>query len=196
MGPKFINNLPRPLSKEQIEKIFENIKSEKIRWILIRNLSIVILMWGYGLRISEVLNLKLEDLNYNEIRIKGKGDKIRIIPINEQFRDFIKSLSAECPFVLENEQPIFRGKRGGNLNASIIQKLVRELRTKLFLPENVTPHSFRHTFATELLENFADLRVIQELMGHSSLSTTQKYTAVSTKKIQKMLIDNHPLSES
>ena len=194
-GPKFISNLPRPLTKDQIEKIFANIKSEKVKWILIRNLSIVILMWGYGLRISEVLNLSHDDFDLSEIRIKGKGKKTRIIPIISQVRNFIKSLVKECPFDLEKNKPIFRGKRGGKLNATVVQKLVRDIRIKLFLPENVTPHSFRHTFATELLENLADLRVIQELMGHSSLSTTQKYTAVTTKRIEKMLMRSHPLSD-
>ncbi len=195
-GPKFRNSLPRPLTKNQVNEIFRFVKYEKTKWILIRNLSVIILMWGYGLRIGEVLNLRKKDLSMSGIRIKGKGGKIRVIPMLEKFIIFIKTLEKECPFVLESDQFFFRGKRGGTLQPTIIQKLIREIRKTLCFSENVTPHSLRHTFASELLENFADLRTIQELLGHSSLSTTQRYTAVSTKRIQNMLEKNHPLSDN
>ena len=195
-GPKFRNSLPRPLTKNQVNEIFRFVKYEKTKWILIRNLSVIILMWGYGLRIGEVLNLRKKDLSLSGIRIKGKGGKIRVIPMLEKFIIFIRTLEKECPFVLESDQFFFRGKRGGILQPTIIQKLIRDIRKTLCFSENVTPHSLRHTFASELLENFADLRTIQELLGHSSLSTTQRYTAVSTKRIQNMLEKNHPLSDN
>ena len=195
-GPKFRNSLPRPLTKNQVNEIFRFVKYEKTKWILIRNLSVIILMWGYGLRIGEVLNLRKKDLSLSGIRIKGKGGKIRVIPMLEKFIVFIRTLEKECPFVLESDQFFFRGKRGGTLQPTIIQKLIRDIRKALCFSENVTPHSLRHTFASELLENFADLRTIQELLGHSSLSTTQRYTAVSTKRIQNMLEKNHPLSDN
>jgi len=195
-GPKFRNSLPRPLTKNQVNEIFRFVKYEKTKWILIRNLSVIILMWGYGLRIGEVLNLRKRDLSLSGIRIKGKGGKIRVIPMLEKFIIFIRTLEKECPFVLESDQFFFRGKRGGTLQPTIIQKLIRDIRKTLCFSENVTPHSLRHTFASELLENFADLRTIQELLGHSSLSTTQRYTAVSTKRIQNMLEKNHPLSDN
>lgn len=195
-GPKFRNSLPRPLTKNQVNEIFRFVKYEKTKWILIRNLSVLILMWGYGLRIGEVLNLRKKDLSLSGIRIKGKGGKIRVIPMLEKFILFIKTLEKECPFTLESEQFFFRGKRGGTLQPTIIQKLIRDIRKTLCFSENVTPHSLRHTFASELLENFTDLRTIQELLGHSSLSTTQRYTAVSTKRIQNMLEKNHPLSDN
>lgn len=195
-GPKFRNSLPRPLTKNQVNEIFRFVKYEKTKWILIRNLSVLILMWGYGLRIGEVLNLRKKDLSFSGIRIKGKGGKIRVIPMLEKFIIFIKTLEKECPFVLESDQFFFRGKRGGTLQPTVIQKLIRDIRQTLCLSENVTPHSLRHTFASELLENFTDLRTIQELLGHSSLSTTQRYTAVSTKRIQNMLEKNHPLSDN
>ena len=194
-GPKFKSSLPRPLSNDQVENIFKFIKTEKVRWILIRNLSILILMWGYGLRISEVLNLKKNDLDTNQIRINGKGNKIRVIPILHKVSIFIKNLEKECPFQIKEGHYYFRGKRGQKLNPTIIQKLIKGLRTSLSLPDNVTPHSLRHSFATELLENFVDLRTIQELLGHASLSTTQRYSSVSTKKIKSMLEKNHPLLE-
>ena len=195
-GPKFRNSLPRPLTKNQVNEIFRFVKYEKTKWILIRNLSVIILMWGYGLRIGEVLNLRKKDLSLSGIRIKGKGGKIRVIPMLGKFIIFIRTLEKECPFVLESDQFFFRGKRGGTLQPTIIQKLIRDIRKTLCFSENVTPHSLRHTFASELLENFADLRTIQELLGHSSLSTTQRYTAVSTKRIQNMLEKNHPLSDN
>ena len=195
-GPKFRNSLPRPLTKNQVNKIFRFVQYEKTKWILIRNLSVLILMWGYGLRIGEVLNLRKKDLSFSGIRIKGKGGKIRVIPMLEKFIIFIKTLEKECPFILESDQFFFRGKRGGTLQPTIIQKLIRDIRKTLCFSENVTPHSLRHTFASELLENFTDLRTIQELLGHSSLSTTQRYTAVSTKRIQNMLEKNHPLSDN
>ncbi len=195
-GPKFTNSLPRPLTKQQVFEIFKFVKSEKTKWILIRNLSIIILMWGYGLRISEVMNLKKKNFHDNNIRIRGKGNKIRIIPILEKVINFIKTLEKECPFVIEDSQPFFKGKRGKALQPTVIQKLIRDVRKAFSLSDNVTPHSLRHTFATELLENFTDLRTIQELLGHSSLSTTQRYTSVSSKKILQMLEKNHPLSEN
>ena len=195
-GPKFRNSLPRPLTKNQVNEIFRFVKYEKTKWILIRNLSVIILMWGYGLRIGEVLNLRKKDLSLSGIRIKGKGGKIRVIPMLEKFIIFIRTLEKECPFVLESNQFFFRGKRGGTLQPTIIQKLIRDIRKTLCFSENVNPHSLRHTFASELLENFADLRTIQELLGHSSLATTQRYTAVSTKRIQNMLEKNHPLSDN
>ena len=195
-GPKFRNSLPRPLTKNQVNEIFRFVKYEKTKWILIRNLSVIILMWGYGLRIGEVLNLRKKDLSLSGIRIKGKGGKIRVIPMLEKFIIFIRTLEKECPFVLESDQFFFRGKRGGPLQPTIIQKLISDIRKTLCFSENVTPHSLRHTFASELLENFADLRTIQELLGHSSLATTQRYTAVSTKRIQNMLEKNHPLSDN
>ena len=110
-GPKFRNSLPRPLTKNQVNEIFRFVKYEKTKWILIRNLSVIILMWGYGLRIGEVLNLRKKDLSFSGIRIKGKGGKIRVIPMLEKFIIFIKTLEKECPFVLESDQ-FFLGEKG------------------------------------------------------------------------------------
>jgi integrase/recombinase XerC len=194
-GPKFLDSLPRPLSGNQIVGIVEEIKNESLKWILIRNLSVVILMWGYGLRISEVLSIKLKDIYNDELRIIGKGNKVRIIPIIREVMGFIQIMVKECPFNVEMEDYIYLGKRGKRLKPSIIQKLIREIRNKIMLPDNTTPHSLRHTFATELLENFVDLRSIQELLGHSSLSTTQKYTSVNSDRLRRVLEKNHPRAE-
>ena len=194
-GPKFQNSLPRPLSVRQVRNLIKNTFDEKNKWISMRNLSIILLMWGYGLRISEVLALRISDLSGVELRISGKGKKVRILPILNSVLEFLKKMISECPFNIDNEDYIFLGKRGKQLKASIIQKLIRNLRTKLMLPDNATPHSLRHTFATELLENMVDLRYIQELLGHSSLSSTQKYTAVSSGRLRTIIEKHHPRAE-
>ena len=157
-----------------------------------RDLSIILLMWGYGLRISEVINLKLSDLQTNDLQINGKGNKTRLIPIAEEVRVFLKEMIKNCPFYFEENNFIFLGTRGKKLKAEIIQKEIRNLRNSFMLPDNTTPHSFRHTFATELLENMVDLRVIQEILGHASLSTTQNYTKVSADRLKDILSKNHP----
>ena len=194
-GPKFLESLPRPLTESQTLKLLGDIKTEKEKWIMMRNLSVLVLMWGYGLRISEVLNLKLKDTYVEDIRITGKGGKIRVIPIATEIQIFIKKMIKECPYEFKSDDFIFLGKKGGKLKPEIIQRLVRKIRYRLVLPENTTPHSLRHTFATELLQNFADLRSIQELLGHSSLSTTQKYTSVNKDYLREILEKNHPSTD-
>ena len=191
-GPKFSSNLPRPLSHNQVSKIFKNIVENKQKWVGMRDLSIILLMWGYGLRISEVLNLKLSDLQSNDLSIFGKGKKTRLIPIAEEVSMFLKQMIKKCPFEFDENNFIFVGIRGKKLKAEIIQKEIRRLRKSFMLPDNTTPHSLRHTFATELLENMVDLRVIQEILGHSSLSTTQKYTKVSSDRLRDVISKNHP----
>ena len=194
-GPKFLESLPRPLTESQTLKLFDDIKTERDRWIMMRNLSVLILMWGYGLRISEVLDLKLKDLCVEDLRIIGKGGKIRVIPIATEINNFVKKMIKECPYELKLDDFIFLGKKGGKLKPEIIQRLIRKARNRLILPENTTPHSLRHTFATELLQNFVDLRSIQELLGHSSLSTTQKYTSVNKDHLREILEKNHPSTD-
>ena len=191
-GPKFNSNLPRPLSHNQVSKIFKNIVENKQKWVGMRDLSIILLMWGYGLRISEVLNLKLSDLQSNDLSIFGKGKKTRLIPIAAEVSMFLKQMIKKCPFEFDENNFIFVGIRGKKLKAEIIQKEIRRLRNSFMLPDNTTPHSLRHTFATELLENMVDLRVIQEILGHSSLSTTQKYTKVSSDRLKDVISKNHP----
>jgi len=191
-GPKFQSSLPRPISQNQVNLIIDEIKKEKVKWILARNMSIVLLMWGYGLRIGEVLNIKGKDFYGENIEVHGKGNKKRVIPIHQNLLKYINGMLSICPFKNTNENYIYMGKRGKQLQPSIIQKLVRTIRRKLLLPENTTPHSFRHSFATHLLEKMVDLRTIQEILGHSSLSTTQKYTAVSSNKLKNILEEYHP----
>ena len=191
-GPKFVSSLPRPLTKNQVTKLLKSVLLEKEDWIGMRDLSILLLMWGYGLRISEALNLKINDLKSEDLRILGKGEKIRLIPISIEIIIYIKQMILQCPFDLTKYGFVFIGKRGKKLKAEIIQKEIRKLRNQLMLPEETTPHSLRHTFATQLLENMVDLRSIQEILGHSSLSTTQKYTRVNSVRLRAILEKNHP----
>tara|TARA_Y100001968_G_C19260883_1_gene669190 strand:- start:16 stop:924 length:909 start_codon:yes stop_codon:yes gene_type:complete len=194
-GPKFENSLPRPISENQVIVMLQELNLEEKEWVAKRNLSIIFLMWGYGLRIGETLNLRVKDFNNPDLKIVGKGGKMRLIPIQMFIFDYIKSMIDERPFSKNPDNYIFLGEQGKKLQASIIQKLIRKLRKKLLLPENTSPHSLRHTFATTLLENMVDLRSIQELLGHSSLSSTQKYTSVSSKRLKSILEAYHPRSK-
>tara|TARA_A100001011_G_scaffold378847_1_gene444091 strand:+ start:310 stop:1230 length:921 start_codon:yes stop_codon:yes gene_type:complete len=194
-SPKFKSSLPRPLSMNQINKVLEFIIKNEKRWIAKRNLSIVLLMWGVGLRINEVLDLKLKDiLDRNEIIVRGKGGKERILPIIEEIKNLLFMMLESMPVSIKKDDFIFLGEKGKRLHPTIVQKEIRNIRRLLNLPENTTPHSFRHTFATQLLENMVDLRSIQELLGHKSLSSTQKYTAVDSKRVKKIIEIYHPRS--
>ena len=194
-GPKFENTLPRPISENQVILMLKELNLETKQWVSKRNLSIIFLMWGYGLRIGETLNLKVKDFNNPDLQIIGKGGKLRLIPIQKFIFNYIKAMIEERPFSSDPDSYLFLGEKGKKLQASIIQKLIRNLRKKLLLPENTSPHSLRHTFATTLLENKVDLRSIQELLGHSSLSSTQKYTSVSSKRLKSILEVYHPRSK-
>ena len=195
-SPKFQESLPRPLSFKQVEKIFLNFNEDGNNWIRRRNQSIFLLMWGYGLRISEVLSIKLKSLKYTEfILVTSKGKKNRSIPILPELKKYIFKMLKEIPFCINDDDYIFIGKRGKKLNPVIIQRELSRIRREQLLPENTTPHSLRHTFATQLLDNKVDLRSIQELLGHKSLSTTQKYTAVDVSKIRETIENFHPRSK-
>ena len=195
-GPKFNQLLPRPLSKNQVSKILERISQGKQRWVVLRNFLVIVLMWGYGMRISEVLNLRKKDLNSSDIIVTGKGGKQRIIPLSSETLSLLFELEEICPFNTLEKEIIFFGTRGKKLKAEIVQKFIRELRLELLLPDKTTPHSFRHTFATNLLQEMVDLRSIQELLGHESLSTTQKYTKVGLENLKLIIEKNHPRSKN
>lgn len=195
-SPKFQEGLPRPLSISEIEKIIFSQNCIKKEWIKRRNIGIFLLLWGYGLRISEALNLKIKDFDSDEyIIITGKGNKQRFLPILKEIKEYILKILNFMPFKLERNSFIFLGVKGGKLNPRIIQREMKKLRLNMFLPETTTPHSLRHSFATQLLHNDTDLRTIQELLGHESLSSTQKYTAIDLRKIKKTINDFHPRSK-
>ena len=195
-SPKLKQSLPRPINVElaiEAIKCAETIEHEK--WIGLRNKSILLLLYGCGLRISEALNLNYEDvMNDDYILIKGKGGKERIVPMMPYIKKGIQNYLNECPKEINREDPLFVGKRYARLSPRIIQYALEKIRHSISLPETATPHALRHSFATHLLESGGDLRTIQELLGHSSLSTTQKYTKVENSKLFESYLNSHPLA--
>ena len=195
--PKQKKTLPRPISSElAIETIKHAQDMEKEKWIGMRNKSILMLLYGCGLRISEALNLNFEDINENDyLIIKGKGNKERMVPLMDYVKNDIENYIHECPKNFMKDDPLFVGKRLDRLSPRIIQYVLEKIRHNLSLPETATPHALRHSFATHLLDSGGDLRTIQELLGHSSLSTTQKYTKVETEKLYDAYSKTHPLAK-
>jgi integrase/recombinase XerC len=162
-------------------------------WETARDQAVLTLLYGCGLRISEGLSLTMADAPLgDQIRITGKGGKTRIVPVLPQVRDAVAAYVAELPFVLGPKELLFRAKRGGPLSPRHVQATVQLLRGRLGLPDSATPHALRHSFATHLLGAGADLRSIQELLGHASLSTTQRYTEVDAARLLSAYAAAHP----
>lgn len=189
-APKLPKSLPKALNFENVSGVIDNIpdaeryKKGTEEWVALRDTVLLQLIYAAGLRISEALNLKVSDLNASLVlKIKGKGGKERLVPLLSSVYNGLKELIGSCPFCNEKSSYIFYGKQGKRLDPAVFQKTIRVVRTNLGLPENTSPHTFRHSFATHLLENSGDLRTIQELLGHASLSTTQRYTKVDTRRI-------------
>lgn len=188
-GPKLPHRLPRPLDHTQIETLVEHAASDDQRedWLRLRDQALLILLYGSGLRISEALHLCVKDIQSDTMRILGKGQKERLVPLLPAVRDAIQKYLDVVPFQRNKNDKIFMAIRGGELNQSEAQRRMRELRRELQLPDSATPHALRHSFATALLASGGDLRSIQELLGHAALSTTQRYTAVTAQQ----LLDAH-----
>ncbi|MDA9672005.1 tyrosine recombinase XerC [Paracoccaceae bacterium] len=197
-APKFQKKLPRALSKEAAKEISRSIDlTDNEPWVIARDTAVILLLYGCGLRISEALSLKYSEMPLADtLRIQGKGDKFRIIPILQIAREAVENYLNTLPFTLNGNDNIFRGVRGGNLNPRSIQLVMKLIREKLGIASNATPHSLRHSFATHLLTSGADLRSIQELLGHSSLSTTQIYTSVDSSHLMDVYSKTHPKANS
>lgn len=193
-APKFQNKLPRPLTKDAAVKVLDNLEIQATEaWIGARDVAVVTLLYGCGLRISEALGLKGRDAPLADVlRIKGKGGKQRIVPVISAAREAVDAYATLCPHPSEPDIALFRGVRGGALNPRLIQKVMERSRLQLGLPATATPHAMRHSFATHLLGAGGDLRAIQELLGHASLSTTQAYTAVDTAHLMDVYERAHP----
>lgn len=162
-------------------------------WMGKRDTALLTLLYGCGLRLGEALSLTPADLSDGEVlRVTGKGDKQRIVPMLPVVREMIDAYLAASPFPMTSSQPLFRGARGGALNPGVVQRQVRRLRAHLGLPDSATPHALRHSFATHLLQGGGDLRAIQELLGHASLSTTQRYTANDAEGLAAIHAKAHP----
>ncbi len=162
-------------------------------WVAARDVAILTLLYGCGLRIDEALSLDQRDAPQGDtMRITGKGNKERVVPVLPVVVDAIRSYCGICPFPTDADRPLFYGARGARLNPGVVQRTVRSLRADLGLPETATPHALRHSFATHLLAGGGDLRTIQELLGHASLSTTQRYTDVDAQKLIEVYDRAHP----
>lgn len=193
-SPKFQRKLPRPLSEDGARAMLETVELQSLQdWIAARDVAVVTLLYGCGLRISEALGLTGSQAPLPEtLRITGKGGKERIVPVLPAARAAVDRYLRLCPYQIAADGPLFRGARGGALNPRQIAKVVEQARQQLGLPATATPHAMRHSFATHLLTAGGDLRTIQELLGHASLSTTQHYTAVDTARLMEVYEKAHP----
>ncbi|MBA8877950.1 tyrosine recombinase XerC [Phyllobacterium myrsinacearum] len=195
-APKQPKSLPKPLTTIDARRVVE--KGEQLNeepWIAARNAAVLTLLYGCGLRISEALNLDggaLRDPAARSIPITGKGSKTRMVPLLPIVHRVVDEYRTLCPYQLEAGKPLFRGARGGELHPAIIQRDMQKMRSALGLPDTATPHALRHSFATHLLGRGGDLRTIQELLGHASLSTTQVYTGVDTDRLMEIYDKAHP----
>ena len=185
-SPKQDKTLPKALNTKDTTDILENVIHNKIDWLGLRDYAILTLLYGAGLRISEAINLNINDFNEKDyIVIKGKGNKERIVPVLPIIKDRINKYIEACPYNFKNGEALFVGKRGERLSPRIIQRRLAQLREELKLPDIITPHALRHSFATHLLSQGVNLRSIQELLGHSSLSTTQRYTKIDEHHLRQ-----------
>ena len=193
-SPKFTKKLPRPLAIDAARDMIETVEMQSLEpWVAARDAAVVTLLWGCGLRISEALGLKGIDAPLPQVmRITGKGGKERIVPVVDAARAAADAYVKACPHTLTDDGPLFRGVRGGVLSPRAIQKAMASARMQLGLPATATPHALRHSFATHLLNAGGDLRTIQELLGHASLSTTQAYTAIDTARLLEVYDNAHP----
>ena len=193
-NPKIPRTLPKPISEEQIDQLMEELlKISKKSWVQKRNLALLYLLYGCGLRIAEALSITKNHLREkSSITIMGKGNKERMIPMLDIVYQKVENYLQELPYDLKSHELIFVGDRGAPLKASAFQRDLKQARINLGLPNTTTPHALRHSFATHLLKNGGDLRVIQELLGHSSLSTTQIYTEVDDVSLEKTYREKNP----
>jgi integrase/recombinase XerC len=193
-APKFQRKLPRPLSPEAASEVIETLDMQSLTpWIAARDQAVVTLLYGCGLRISEALGLTGAVLPMGDaLRIIGKGGKERLVPVIAPARAAVARYAQICPYDMRPDGPLFFGARGGALGPRAVQKVVERTRAQLGLPASATPHAMRHSFATHLLNAGGDLRAIQELLGHASLSTTQAYTGVDTARLMEVYARAHP----
>lgn len=179
-APKISHSVPRPLPEASARAVAAaDVFETDQPWVKARDAAVLTLLYACGLRISEALGLTLKQVTVNPLVVLGKGGKTRIVPVVQTACDAISVYLQLCPFPLSPNEPVFRGVKGGVLSARIIQLLMERMRGALNLPDSATPHALRHSFASHLLGNGADLRVIQDLLGHASLSSTQVYTEVN-----------------
>ncbi len=193
-APKHPPRLPRPLAEDAARDLLDRVGAQHpTTWIAARDVAVVTLLYGCGLRVSEALSLTGAALPMGEaLRIRGKGGKERIVPVIPAARAAVTRYAELCPWPPAPDAPLFRGARGGTLGPRAVQKVMAATRMQLGLPASATPHALRHSFATHLLSAGGDLRAIQDLLGHASLSTTQVYTGVDTARLMEVYEAAHP----
>lgn len=193
--PKLPKSVPKALSVEDARNTLDTVEEvASAPWIAKRDIALLTLLYGCGLRLSEALGLSRGEapVAAGTLTITGKGDKQRQVPVLPVVAETVADYIAACPYALAASEPLFRGARGGPLHPRLVQGRMQQLRVLLGLPERATPHALRHSFATHLLAGGGDLRAIQELLGHSSLSTTQRYTAVNAERLLAVYDEAHP----
>lgn len=195
--PKLPVSLPKALSVDAADRMLESFDGEG-SWTDARDLAVITLLYGAGLRIGEALALDRTDWPRRgaPLRVTGKGNKTRTLPVIDAIHDAVEAYIDRCPHVLEAGGPLFVGARGGRLNPRSLQATITRLRSALGLPDSATPHALRHSFATHLLGAGGDLRTIQELLGHASLSTTQTYAAVDAERLMEVYDKAHPRAQT
>jgi integrase/recombinase XerC len=193
-APKRPRTLPRPAAPDDALGLAENAaEAASAPWIGARDLAILLLLYGAGLRVAEAMSLKANILPIGStMRVTGKRSKTRVVPIVPAVREAIEAYVKQCPYPLSGDVPLFVGARGGPLNPDLVRRAVAAARKRLGLPDSLTPHALRHSFATHLLARGADLRSLQELLGHASLSSTQIYTAVDAARLLDVYRHAHP----
>src|ERR1700759_4518955 len=198
-APKIGKSLPKPIHMDAAKRFAdadERAGEDRDPWIWARDAAVMALLYGSGLRISEALGLKRREVPLpgagDVLVVTGKGNKTRMVPVLQNVLTLIQDYVAICPYPLPQDGPIFLGARGGPLKARIIQLTMERLRGALGLPDSATPHALRHSFATHLLSRGGDLRAIQELLGHASLSTTQIYTGIDSERLLEVYRSAHP----
>ena len=199
-NPKRPKSLPKFLTPDEVEKILNNTKIETPAGY--RNRTILELLWATGMRVSELSGLNFGDLNLkdNEIRVFGKGSKERIILVTDRAKNYLERYIESARMLIaqgysvnnDENSPVFINNTGYRLQTGYIRKVINDIVDKIDLPKHVTPHVFRHSFATHLIENGADLRIVQELLGHASISNTQIYTHISTQHLKEVYNESHP----
>jgi integrase/recombinase XerC len=195
--PKVPHSVPKPLTVAKAADVVDAGPSAELDWVEARDAAVLLLLYGSGLRIAEALSLRTKHAptaDRDVLRVKGKGGKERLVPVLPVVREAIARYMTLCPYPLLSDEPLFRGAKGGILSPRIIQLAMQRLREALDLPPTATPHALRHSFATHLLSAGGDLRQIQELLGHASLSTTQVYTEVDRDRLLAVYDAAHPRS--
>ena len=192
-SPKLPKNLPRAISEKQILKVITLLKSEKNKFLKLRNSALIFLLWGCGLRISELLSLNDQQIKENFLIILGKGNKERIVPLLPEIKKKITEwINWKNQYFSYNNEALFISRLGKRLGPRYVQKLIEKLRHQLDLDKSFTPHALRHSFATQLLMNGVDLRTLQMMLGHSSLATTQHYLKITNKFAENVYKKTHP----